>query len=58
MSFLSAERETVFHAFMQCSRLSVFTFTESFLCFGETFSIRIFIVVLNMFRENGLNVNF
>ncbi len=35
----------LFHAFMQCSRLEpLFTVLQNlFLCFGETFSIRIFI---------------
>ncbi len=39
------KRETVFHAFMECSRLNhLFTVLRNLLgCFNETFSMEIFV---------------
>ncbi len=54
------QRETVFHAFMQCSRLEpLFTVLQNLFCvLVRRFLLGFLFVVLNMFRENVLNVNF
>jgi len=48
------ERETVFHAFMQCFRLKSFfiVLQNLFLCFGETFSVGVFICGFKYIRRN------